>query len=313
MNGGIRWPGAKRFAFTVLDDTDLTTMQNGPPVYDLLWDLGIVTTKSVWPISGVHTPRIGGATCADPEYLDWVRSLRERGFEIALHNATYHTSTREQAIRGLEQFRELFGAYPTIQVNHADCRDSIYWGDARLTGANRVAYDVLTRFRNSGVFLGHVEGSELFWGDKCKEHIKYVRNFVYSDINTLKACPQMPYFDENRPLVNYWFASSEGPNCRAFCRTLSEANQDRLEEEGGACIMYTHFGAADFREDGVLSARFRQIMRRLSQKNGWFVPVSTLLDHIQMERGRHVISRTERNRLEQKWLTHKVFVARGST
>lgn len=288
-------------------------MQTGPRIYHFLSDLGMITTKSVWPIKGEHVPKVGGATCADPDYLKWVCSLKEQGVEIALHNATYHTSNRVQAIAGLEQFRAYFGEYPKIHVNHADCADSIYWGDARLSGINRLFYNLLTRFRNRGKFLGSVESSDQFWGDKCKQHIKYVRNFVYSDINTLNACPYMPYSDRDRPFVNNWFASSEGADCRAFCQTISEINQDRLEEEGGACIMYTHFGAADFYEDGRLNSDFRRLMERLSRKDGLFVPVSTLLDYIQKERGDHVISPGERSRLERKWLIHKVFGTRGTT
>ena len=237
MKTRIDWPHRKRFAFTVFDDTDHTTMQNGPGMYRYLFDLGVITTKSVWPTKGEHVPKIGGTTCEDAAYLKWVCRLKEQGFEIALHNATYHTLKREQTIAGLEQFKECFGEYPKIHANHAYCADSIYWGDARLSGMNRLFYNLLTRFRNRRRFLGNVELSELFWGDKCKQHIEYVRNFVFSEINTLEICPYMPYFDEERPFVNNWFASSEGADCRAFCQTISETNQDRLEEEGGACIM----------------------------------------------------------------------------
>ena len=288
-------------------------MHNGPGVYQFLYDLGMITTKSVWPIKGEQVPRIGGATCADADYLAWVCELQRRGFEIALHNVTYHASKRERIIAGLEQFKTFFGEYPKIHVTHADCADGIYWGDARLSGVNRLFYNLLTRFRNRGTFQGDVESSEFFWGDRCKQHIKYVRNFVYSDINTLKACPYMPYFDKDRPFVNYWFASSEGANCRSFCQTTSERNQNRLEEEGGCCIMYTHFGHKDYHQDGRLNSEFRRLMERLSRKNGWFAPVSTVLDHIQKERGAHVISARERNRLEWKWLIERTFITRGTT
>ena len=313
MKTNINWPDGKRFAFTVFDDTDYTTLQNGPRIYQLLYDLGIITTKSVWPIKGGHVPHIGGMTCKDSEYLKWVLRLKEQGFEIALHNATYHTSKRKQAIDGLEQFKKFFGEYPKIHTNHVGCNDNIYWGDSRLSGINKLFYNFLTRFRNTGKFLGSVESSDLFWGDKCKQHIKYVRNFVYSDINTLKACPYMPYLDKDRLFVNNWFASSEGATCQSFCQTISEINQDRLEEEGGACIMYTHFGTAGFYDDGQLNSDFKRLVERLSRKSGWFVPVSTLLDYMQKERGHHVISARERNRLEWRWLKHKVFVTRGST
>jgi len=55
----------------------------------------------------------------------------------------------------------------------------------------------------------------------------------------------MPYHDPERPYVNYWFASSEGEDVEAFNKCIAEQAQDRLEQEGGACIMYTLF-AKDF-------------------------------------------------------------------
>ena len=39
---------------------------------------------------------------------------------------------------------------------------------------------------------------------------------------------------------------------------------------------------------------------------GWFVPVSTLLDHITAQRGEHVLTPRERAALENKWLWHKL-------
>lgn len=307
----ITWPDGKRFAFTVFDDTDLTTVHNGPPVYEFLLDCGMHTTKSVWPLQGDDEPVYGGSTCADEEYLGWIRTLATQGFEIGYHNATFHSSKRPQAIAGLERFNELFGAYPKVFANHARCTDSIHWGDDRVSGVNKFAYNLLTRYRHHGQFQGTDPKSAFFWGDACKEHITYVRNFVYADINTLAACPPMIYHDPDRPFVNYWFASSEGANCQSFCRTIAEENQDRLEEEGGACIMYTHFGREDFLQNGRLDPLFVRLMERLSKQNGWFVPVSTLLDHIRRQRGHHVISHRERRALEWRWLREKVF--RGTT
>jgi len=311
METRIRWPDGKRFAFTVFDDTDRTTLQNGPQIYQLLHELGMHTTKSVWPLKGKSIPRIGGATCRDPEYLQWICRLKGQGFEIGFHGAMYHTAKREETIEGIEAFRQWFGEYPSAMANHADCEEGIYWGDARLGGVNRLVYNLMTRNRNRGRFQGHVETSGLFWGDVCSEKIKYVRNFVYTDINTLKACPYMPYHDARRPYVKYWFAGSEGRNCSSFCRTISESNLRRLEEEGGACIMYTHFGVPDFLENGRVNSRFRQLMTGLSQRPGWFVPVSTLLDHIQKERGRYTVSSWERMQLESRWLFDKTLKTRG--
>ena len=307
----ITWPAGKQFAFTIFDDPDLDTVENVAGIYSFLGDIGLRTTKAVWPIRGHGLPEIGGATCEDEQYLKWVLSLKEQGFEIALHNVTHHTSTREQTVHGLDTFRRLFGHDPHSMANHSGCLESIYWGRARLSEGRQTIYDLLHMSNGSSEqFEGHIETSSLFWGDLCREKIKYVRNFVLGNINTLKACPMMPYHDPDRPYVNYWFAASEGPRVDSFNAMMIEENQEKLLKEGGACIMYTHL-ASGFLENGKINTRFKDLMERLSRMNGWFVPVHTLLDFILQARGKHSITQVERNALERRWLWHKLYHTGG--
>jgi len=306
MPNQISWPEGKAFAFTIFDDADLQTIENGGPVYKFLSDLGMRTTKSVWSIQGRGTPKVGGATCEDDRHLKWVLSLQQKGFEIALHNVTYHTSTRQETALGLEIFRRLFGHYPHSLANHTGCKEGIYWGASRLSGINRLLYNLLHLKTKNGLYQGHVERSPLFWGDLCREKVRFVRNFTFADINTLRACPIMPYYDPDRPYVNYWFASSEGPTVDRFNVLLSEENQDRLVDQGGACLVYAHFGCG-FWEGRQLNSRFECLMKRLGKMNGWFAPVSTVLDYILQARGNHTITARERSNLERKWLWHKVY------
>ena len=310
MAGPNEWPDGKDFAFTVFDDTDLATLDAVGPVYDLLEDLGFRTTKSVWPIRGRAVPRIPGLTSEDPEYLAWTLDLQKRGFEIGYHGATFVTSTRDVVIRAIEEFRVAYGHYPLTMANHSGCQESIYWGVDRVTGIHRVVYNLLTRFAKADMFRGHKAGDPLFWGDICEAKVRYVRNFTFSDINTLAACPVMPYHDPKRPYVNAWFAGSEGADVFAFNRCISEDNQDRLEAARGACIMYTHF-ASGFVTNGKVDARFEALMRRLARKNGWYVPVATLLDYRAGSKGPITIQPSERARLERRWLASKLRV--GST
>ncbi len=303
----ITWPDGKRFAFTIFDDTDFADVANVGPVYALLRNLGMRTTKSVWPIRGDQAPSCGGATCENPDYLRWVKELQADGFEIGYHMATYHTSDREQTRRGLNAFAGLFGGPPKTMANHSACRENIYWGDARLSGSQRLAYNALTRFHHYRKFRGHIEGDPLYWADLCKERVTYVRNFVFPDINTLAACPMMPYHDPRRPFVNHWYASSEGPEIESFVRCLSERSQDQLVAEGGACIMYTHL-ACGFVRDGALDRRFAELMTRLGRLPGWFVPVGELLDYIRRQRGDRILTDAERRHLERRWLSHKLRV-----
>jgi len=302
----IKWPEGKRFAFTVFDDTDLATLENVRPVYDFLAELGLRTTKSVWPLSGdLQKAAFPGETCDDADYCRWVQQLQEQGFEIALHNVTYHTSDRETTRRGLERFRELFGHDPKTCANHSRNAEALYWAEQRLSGIHVPLYGLLSLFRRWGRFHGHRPGHPLFWGDLCRRHIKYFRNFCYADVNTLRACPWMPYHDPKRPYVNYWFAATEGGRVESFVSALSERNQEQLEEQNGACIIYTHF-ALGFWQDGRLEPRFRRLMERLAQRPGWFVPVGTLLDYILEQRGHHELTDRQRSILERRWLWDKL-------
>ena len=50
-SGSLDFPEGRKFAFTILDDTDDATVENVRPVYDLLTELGFRTTKTVWPLA----------------------------------------------------------------------------------------------------------------------------------------------------------------------------------------------------------------------------------------------------------------------
>jgi glycosyltransferase involved in cell wall biosynthesis len=307
----IRFPNHKNFAFSIFDDTDLSTIENVGPIYRLLQELGMRTTKSVWPLASTPGARLGGASLQDPEYRDFVLKLENQGFEIALHNVRNTDSTRREIEYGLEEFRRLIGHYPRVHANHCNNRENVYWGAARFSTIASNLYGIAARATRSRRFEGHIDGSQHFWGDLCKARIDYVRNMVFRPINTLKMNPSMPYHDPNKPLVNAWFSSSDGGDRETFCKLLSEHNQDRLEEEGGVCLVYTHF-ASGFSNNGRVDQRVEQLLRRLAQKNGWFVPVSQLLDFLRDEHGTLSIPAAEIAGMERRWFREHLAVAAGT-
>jgi hypothetical protein len=297
----VEWPGKRHFAFTVFDDPDSQPLSVSREVYALLEDLGLRTTKAVWMIEPPQR-NSPGETCESPAFLEFTQALRHKGFEIAYHNGAPGTLQRHDVIRSLNLFRSVFGSDPVSMANHYN-EDAMYWGAARLTGAARALYTAVSRGPTK--FFGHVEGHSCFWGDICRERIRYCRNFVFRTLNTLRACPYMPYTDPDRPYVRAWFASAEGANCRSYLRQFCEREQDRLEEEHGACILYTHFGHG-FVDNGKLEPEFTRLMTRIATKNGWFVPVATLLDYLGDQRSVHVLTGSERRRLEWSWLSGKL-------
>jgi peptidoglycan/xylan/chitin deacetylase (PgdA/CDA1 family) len=301
----IRWPDGKRFAFTVFEDPDASPLSASREVYSLLSDLGFRTTVGVWTVDpGAERRNSRGETCENPEFLAWMQELQRRGFEIGLHSVAPGSLSREEIVEGLARFRAHFGGDPVTMANHYNA-DAMYWGPARLNGLSRAIYNIATRGKQVGRFNGEREGHPSFWGDLCRSRVRYCRNFVFRELNTLKACPMMPYHDPDRPYVNQWYAAAEASNRPSFLKRVTESTIDRLEEEGGAAIIYTHFGHGFF-DNGSLDTRFKAIMTRLAQKNGWFVPVKTLLGFLEMQGRGRTISRAERNRMAWRWLWAKL-------
>lgn len=305
----IVWPQGKRFAFTIIDDTDFSNVENTGPVYDFLYENRFITTKTVWPLSPKGSPIGGGDSLEDQCYKDLILDLKAKGFEIALHGVSDESSIRPRVIEGLKKFKEIIGHAPRIHVNHTGQAECLYWGADRFDGAMKLIYTFARKYllKSDSQFYGQLENSDYFWGDVCKETITFVRNFVFNDINTLKMDPLMPYHDPRRPYVPYWFSASAGHEVEEFCRLLNERDQDRLLEEGGACIAYAHL-ADGFYQDGRLNPRFVELMRRLAGLPGWFVPVSTLLDYIGEQKGWQNAddNRYALSGMQWRWLLQKI-------
>jgi len=304
----FEWPDGRRFAFSIFDDTDHTTLANGPVVYRALTEMGFRITKSVWVHDGHAGGTTGGSSCDDPHYVDWVRELRSQGHELALHNVADGSSTREQTVAGLDRFRELFGADPRLGADHAGNRECLYGGAARLSGWRSAAYAAAERVLQPRRprFSGHDPASGYFWGDVCRDRIDYWRGLAFAETDVSRLLPAMPYRDPLRPSVRRWFITSDAPTCADAVRLLDEDALDRLEDGGGWCIVSTHLGLDFVDAAGRLDPRFESAMRSLSRRDGWFVPVTKILDHLASRQAREVITVGERRRLERRWIADRL-------
>jgi hypothetical protein len=297
----IAFPNGKRFAFTLVDDTDVATVANVSPMYLLLEDLGLRATKTVWPL---ECPEGSGdffssQTLADPDYLAFALDLQQRGFEITWHGATMESSTRERTLRALARFRELFGDYPRVHTNHALNRENLYWG------ADRVDIPLLkfllakVALRRQPSFLGHVQGSPYWWGDFC-QHVRYVRNLTFSDLNLATINPSMPYHDPARPLVRLWFSASDAEGATEFIELMRPEQQQKLEHEGGFCILATHLGKG-YVQNGRVHPLVRERLEALARRPGWFPTVSELLDWLHERRKSEDLPAQEWRRMQWCW------------
>lgn len=306
----MNFPNGKQFAFAIIDDTDVATVENIRAVYQELDACGIKATKTVWmqrsPVSGNFDR---SQTMEDAEYASFILALQKQGFEIAFHGASMESSRRADILRALDDFRQVFGQYPRVHANHAENRDNLYWGEERF---NSLALRVLSRWnakrigQYAGYFRGHDHESEYFWGDACAEHIDYVRNFCFDTINQASYNPSQPYHDPRRPFVKFWFSGYDVPDVLTFNRLLSKARLDRLEKEGGVCIAATHFGKY-FVRNGRLNPATQEIFRDLAGRPGWYPSVSELLDHLRSRpQWQNRIGGYELRMMEWRWFLYRL-------
>jgi hypothetical protein len=262
------------FIFTIFDDTDNATIENIKPVYDCLYKNKIFITKSVWPKNVKIGNNFTGDSLEDKKYLSFILGLKEKGFEIALHNVGSGQFIREEIIDGVDKYKECIGEYPNIHVNHSANSDNIYWGEVRFI----FPFNYIYSFFNKKTYYGEIENSPFFWGDIVKKHIKYIRSHTFYDINTIKSDPYMPYIENRKSKYsNFWFSSTDALNLNSFNNMVSSNNIDKLIYENGISIIYTHF-ASGFVKNGQLNKEFETNIEYLSSKNGLFIPVSELLD-----------------------------------
>jgi hypothetical protein len=70
--------------------------------------------------------------------------------------------------------------------------------------------------------------------------------------------------------------------------------------------MYTHFGVDFADERGRPVQRFVDAMTTLAGRNGWFAPVSEILDRVARVEGVPVLDRLGRAKLEARWIVDRL-------
>ena len=302
----MKYPSNKSFAFSIVDDTDNSTVENVKPVYDFLTDLGFRITKTVWIYPS--RDKFRGECLLDNHYLNWIRKLQIDGHEIALHNVGSGSFTRDEIVEGVRKFRELLGVAPSIHTNHVSNPDNMYWQPHhRFHPPLSWIYTIPRLLRAIGrrqklpLCSGDDPSSIHFWGDVCFNEVKFVRNLTFSHLDTLRNDPHMPYHDPRKPFVKRWFSSSDGHTVEHFVRLLSKQNVDKLVDKGGAAIIYTHF-TDGFMEKGAVRSDFAEAMKQLAARGGWFVPASEILDWLDANPAKKKPGYFYFFKLETRWL-----------
>lgn len=302
----MEYPGNKKFAFTIIDDTDYGTLENIQPVYELLYKLGFKTTKTVWvyPADPHHFEFIGD-TLQRPEYLNFIKDLQSKGFEIALHGVKSGYSFSNQIAAGLSEFSEKLGQFPKMHINHAHNPDNLYWGMERFSWIPRTIGRLLNKYAS----LGQNPEAPYFWGELHKNNIKYIRNYNFNDLNTRKADPYFPYLEKRKEKhTNYWFSCTDGGTLKRALNIFTPEKIDQLEREGGIGILYVHFGN-QFSVDGTVNLAFKSALEHLASKQtAWLAPASEILDYLLEHKYKknHYLTLLQKIQLEFRYFRDKL-------
>jgi hypothetical protein len=309
MKNDLSYPSGAKFAFTILDDTDDTTVANGRPVYDFLQELGLRTTKTVWAFDTPpenQGPYFAGETLSSPEYLEWVHELAANGFEIAFHNATMGSSLRQDTIKALDFINSEFGQQVRLHCNHGQNLENLHWGTDRYRSyAIRKLLCFISMFRSHTKFEGNDPESPYYWSDIADKRLSYMRAFTYRQLNGMKIPPRRPYHDKTKQNKILLFNTADAPDVLTFNKLVNPSAIDKLQNQNGWGIVTTHLGKGFYRNNR-LNPEFKANMEYLATLPGWFVPSSQLLDFLKVESGKSEISPIEQFRMEYSHVLDRV-------
>jgi hypothetical protein len=297
----LSYPGGAKFAFTILDDTDDMTAENGQPIYQLLNKNGIKITKTVWAFDTLpenQGPYFAGETLTSPVYLEWIHDISNQGFEIAFHNAAMGSSLRQDTIKALDFLEEEFGAPIRLHCNHGQNLENLHWGPQRYSShLLRGLLDGLRWLQSVPKYEGNKSISPYYWSDIADQRLSYIRAFTFYKLNCSQIAPGRPYINRTKQREVKFFNTADAPDVNAFNALVNKDSLDRLCREGGWCVLSTHLGKG-FCRRGTVNAEFKETIEYLGTLPGYFVPVSKLLDYVGEQRGRKPMSRLENIRME---------------
>ncbi|MBT8294270.1 MAG: hypothetical protein KJN70_13430 [Eudoraea sp.] len=309
MENNLKYPSNAEFAFTILDDTDDTTVANGRPVYDFLNELGLRTTKTVWSFDTEpenQGPYFAGETLSSPEYLKWVHQLAANDFEIAFHNATMGTSLRQDTIKALNLLKNEFGHDVRLHCNHGQNRENLHWGADRYSSyIIKKALGFISILHSYPEFEGNNPESHYYWSDIADKHLSYIRAFTFRRLNGARIPPGRPYLDSAKQNSTLFFNTTDAPDVSTFNKLVNPSTIDKLRKQNGWSIVTTHLGKG-FYWNNKLNPEFKENMEYIATLPGWFAPASRLLDYLKKELGASELSAVERFTMEYSHVLDRI-------
>ncbi len=284
------YPDGHNFAFTIVHDADSAYSKRLKPLFDEFDELGLKITVTVFAFWAKRSDAerirsewnqtkndqgslfvLKSVPLEDEKEREFYKQLEAKGYEIGLHTPSETSDRREEIIRAYDYFKEIFGYYPKIYVEHSRKNNL---EDQCSEGANPESIYYNTDLLNSYQSWIWTDGPGALPEDKEKCYDLIAANGSPFNDFALKTYGIVRGFVRTGAWKN-----SDGDG---FLITYSLKNTDSLEKNHGVALVYTHLDNKWL--DTKTRKMFKPIkdrLRYIASKNGWFVPAGQILDRFE--------------------------------
>lgn len=284
-----RYPPGYKFAFTIVHDADSAYSERLRPLFEVFDQLGLKLTVTVftswadWAHEGAIWDQWRATTdrqhaffapkavpLSDQAEQEFYKQLAARGHEIGLHSPSDTSDQRERVRTAFEYFKEVFGYYPVVYVEHSakTNKDAL----ANLGADPTSPYYCVDLLKQYGSWLWIDDASGL---PAPQDERYYQIPPSRSPFNTVAA--QRFGISKVFMRTGRW-AQADGDG---FLEWYSQEHIDALEQDGGIALVYMHLDAHWLDPyTRKMRAPLEDRLRYLSSKAGWFAPAGEILDRV---------------------------------
>lgn len=271
------YPNGHNFAFTIIHDADGAYSERLLPLIDMFTELGfrITVTLFVFPSTVDNDPstnRTGYQTnvpLTEPSERQFYLTVADRGHEIGMHTPSPRSDTRSTFIRAFEHYREVFGAYPKVYVEHSRRNNKeTQWALGADPSSDFYNTDLLNRH---GCWVW-VDGSGALTDPR---HEKFY------DVLAARGTPLNEDVRTTYGIAKGFVRSGKWKpsNGDGFLQWYTQAHVDLLEADRGMALVYTHLDM-EWLDPQTRQPReaIRKRLEYIAKKDGWFAPAGEILD-----------------------------------